>query len=142
MHDLPKILNERQRLIKDNFDLRQTALQFPNHAEELIRPVLDDPKERQRLIKDNFDLRQTALQFPNHAEELIRPVLHYSKEQQQVISVDSCYSTTSNSFVPHVEKLSHRKSKHATFFTSRSVNGMETSISDEAFVAFYSKNKK
>jgi hypothetical protein len=53
-------------LIKDRFDLTNTAKQFPNHAEELITRVLSDQEEFKRLITDNDDLKKTAKRFPNH----------------------------------------------------------------------------
>ncbi len=61
---------EYKRLITTNGALYNTIQHFPNHADALIRPVLNDPEVFKRLIKDNDELRYIAQQFPNHAEIL------------------------------------------------------------------------
>ena len=52
--------------IKDNYELRKTAKQFPDHAEALIQHVLMDPEKFTLFIKDNYDLRETAKQFSQY----------------------------------------------------------------------------
>jgi hypothetical protein len=90
---------EFKRLLKSNYDLSETAQQFPNHAEELITRALSDPEGFKCFIKDNIELTKTAQQFPNHAEELIIHVFSDLKEFKRLIRNNDDLRRTERQFL-------------------------------------------
>lgn len=96
------------KIINDSSDLSKTAKQFPEHAEKLIKRVLERPKEFKRLIKNSFYLRETAKQFPEYTEELIKRVLQNPKEFKRLIDSFLAFCQIAKQFPEHADELIRR----------------------------------